>query len=123
MKRQQMKTGNRARPSSVYCVSSLTIVFLLLGIGLLVTYFLIDFNDVSDKEYSSLSFTARYSLDEMKSFAYKNSLTKNYKPSLYVKWNLSFNRIFEDSENRYEYLDLRLISIITLDLILPPTML
>lgn len=44
--------------------------------------------------------TTRYSLEQMREFAYKNSVAMNYKPSLYTRWSLSFNRIMEDSENR-----------------------
>jgi heparan sulfate 6-O-sulfotransferase HS6ST1 len=99
-----MKLENRAKPSTTKfcCVSGLTVILFFVGTGLLFSYFFTDFNNVGDTEYSSISFTAKYSLDEMRSFAYKNGLSKNYKPSLYLKWNLSFNRIFEDSENRFD---------------------
>uniref|UniRef100_A0A914XY02 Heparan-sulfate 6-O-sulfotransferase n=1 Tax=Panagrolaimus superbus TaxID=310955 RepID=A0A914XY02_9BILA len=97
-----MKPENRAKPSSKFCcVSGLTVI-VFCGIGLIAfSYIFIDSDNVGDVEYST-PFTAKYSVDEMRSFAYKNSLSKNYKPSLYLKWNLSFNRIFEDSENRFD---------------------
>lgn len=42
----------------------------------------------------------RYSLEQMREFAYKNSISQNFRLSLYQRWNLSFNRILEISENR-----------------------
>ena len=92
-----MKPENRARPSIGW---TLSLVFFLLALGLFISYILIEKADIGDSEYSTISFTTKYTLDEMRAFAYKNSLTKNYRPNLYVKWNLSFNRIFEDSENK-----------------------
>jgi hypothetical protein len=111
-----MKLENRAKPSATRfcCVSGLTVILFFVGTGLLFSYFFIDFNNVGDTEYSSISFTAKYSLDEMRSFAYKNSLSKNYKPSLYLKWNLSFNRIFEDSENRLVFISFTVIYLLAL---------
>ncbi|KAI1703549.1 sulfotransferase family domain-containing protein [Ditylenchus destructor] len=51
---------------------------------------------------SALHLTTRYSLDQMREFAFKNAITNSFRPSLYVRWNLSFNRILEDVENRFD---------------------
>lgn len=44
----------------------------------------------------------RFSLDEMREFAFKNSIATDYKPSYYTRWNYSFNRILEDLDNRFD---------------------
>lgn len=51
------------------------------------------------------AFTSRYSLEQMKEFAFKNSIHTDYKPSYYSKRNLSFNRIIEDPNNRFNIAD------------------
>uniref|UniRef100_A0A7E4WCA1 Heparan-sulfate 6-O-sulfotransferase n=1 Tax=Panagrellus redivivus TaxID=6233 RepID=A0A7E4WCA1_PANRE len=95
-----MKTDNRAMRQR--CTGIISIVFILLGIGLFISYFYVDFHDFGDASYTSIGFTSRYSIDEMRGFAYKNGLSRNFKPKLYVRWNLSFNRMFEDSENKFD---------------------
>lgn len=66
----------------------------------------------SDGNYyaSSLRLTTRYSLEQMREFAFKNAVANNnYKPSMYIRWNYSFNRILEDSENKYDLLFIFLV--------------
>ncbi|VDM95786.1 unnamed protein product [Thelazia callipaeda] len=67
---------------------------------------------VAEKSYSYVSYygfyssppisVPRYNLNQMREFAFKNSIAANYKPSFYTRWNLSFNKILEDFENGFD---------------------
>ena len=91
-------------PQCCRCSTCLTTVFafLLTTIaGLLVLYLVFIGSWNGRSNVSGL--TPKYSLEQMRKFAYKNAASNmvNFKPSLYVRWNLSFNRIVEDpTENR-----------------------
>uniref|UniRef100_F1L1I7 Heparan-sulfate 6-O-sulfotransferase n=1 Tax=Ascaris suum TaxID=6253 RepID=F1L1I7_ASCSU len=43
-----------------------------------------------------------YSLEQMREFAFKNSIATDYKPYYYTRWNFSFNRMLEDLDNRFD---------------------
>uniref|UniRef100_A0A915D8P7 Heparan-sulfate 6-O-sulfotransferase n=1 Tax=Ditylenchus dipsaci TaxID=166011 RepID=A0A915D8P7_9BILA len=82
---------NRVFPTSSTCFKASKKVYLCLS----------GEQGASNYTAASLHLTTRYSLEQMKDFAFKNTIANNFKPSLYVR-NLSFNRIFEDVENRFD---------------------
>ncbi|VDM39943.1 unnamed protein product [Toxocara canis] len=53
--------------------------------------------------FSSSSITSPYySLEQMREFAFKNSIATDYKSYYYTRWNFSFNRMLEDLDNRFD---------------------
>ncbi|VDK57213.1 unnamed protein product [Anisakis simplex] len=51
---------------------------------------------------SSITSPYYYTLEQMRGFAFKNNIAKDYKPHYYTRWNLSFNRMLEDLDNRFD---------------------
>ncbi|KAK6113963.1 Sulfotransferase family protein [Brugia pahangi] len=86
-----------------------TILFTALIIVTPLGYFIAEksFNYAANYGYyssASISFP-RYSLDQMREFAFKNSIATDYKPSFYTRWNLSFNKILDDPDNGFNMSD------------------
>ncbi|EJW82134.1 hypothetical protein WUBG_06956 [Wuchereria bancrofti] len=86
-----------------------TILFIALIIVTPLGYFIAEksFNYATNYGYyssASISFP-RYSLDQMREFAFKNSIATDYKPSFYTRWNLSFNKILDDPDNGFNMSD------------------
>lgn len=100
-----MASENRAKPS-LHCSWLKIGVVCAILIALFVVYYFIGCNDADSTYSTGFALTTKYSIDEMREFAYKNRET--VKPSLYVRWNLSFNRMLEDPTNRYGQLVLRI---------------
>lgn len=78
------------------------LVFLLVVAP--VTYFLME-RSLSNSNYGVLSpsfYTPRFSLDQMREFAFKNSILTDFKPSFYARRSVSFSRMVEDFENRFD---------------------
>ncbi|MCP9265015.1 Heparan-sulfate 6-O-sulfotransferase 3 [Dirofilaria immitis] len=85
------------------------ILFIVLVIAIPLGYFIAEksFNYAANYGYySSASISLpRYSLDQMREFAFKNSIATDYKPSFYTRWNLSFNKILDDPDNGFNMSD------------------
>lgn len=91
---------NRAKPRTrPWTVLAFGVCFLLLVV--LAVYYCSVYNEeTNEATFAALKLTTRYSLEEMREFAYRNAFANTYKPSLYVRRNLSFNRIVQDPEYR-----------------------
>ncbi len=100
--------------STCCCLSSSTIVYrfsrrqsVIVGLvtmfalmALMLVYYSVDTQTMVSAFVMPKSAPAHYSLDQMKEFAFKNSIHTDYKPSYYTRRNLSFSRIIEDPNNR-----------------------
>lgn len=77
-------------------------VLLIFLLGLLYLYVCYVGDQQQDVKYhtSSLHLTTRYTLNQMREFAFKNALADSYRPLLYNRLNFSFNRIFENEKNK-----------------------
>ncbi|TMS32390.1 hypothetical protein L596_000236 [Steinernema carpocapsae] len=105
-----MQVENRAKSSSslfgstkwrqLLPIKTLGLITLLIG-GVLV-YLFIDTQSADAGFFSPLqSSSPRFTLAEMREFAFKNSMTTDYKPSFYNRRNLSFNKMLEDNQYRF----------------------
>uniref|UniRef100_A0AC35U9H5 Heparan-sulfate 6-O-sulfotransferase n=1 Tax=Rhabditophanes sp. KR3021 TaxID=114890 RepID=A0AC35U9H5_9BILA len=84
---------------SFFKVSILTISILLI-IGIL---FVVDINNYDQQSYHSLaSIAPKYTLEEMEKFAFKNRISIEYKPQLYTRWNLSFNKLIDEPNTKFD---------------------
>ncbi|VDD92936.1 unnamed protein product [Enterobius vermicularis] len=68
-----------------------------------LSYFLMEWS-LDSSDYGGLSsfYTPRFSLDQMREFAFKNSILTDFKPAFYARRSVSFNRILGDVENRFD---------------------
>uniref|UniRef100_A0A1I8AW96 Heparan-sulfate 6-O-sulfotransferase n=1 Tax=Steinernema glaseri TaxID=37863 RepID=A0A1I8AW96_9BILA len=107
-----MRVENRAKFTTPLCgfgswkwhqmISVKTLGLLLLVIGGVIVYYLIDTQTEDSAYYSPLqSSSPRFTLEEMREFAFKNSMATDYKPSFYNRRNLSFNKILENNQYRF----------------------
>lgn len=85
------------------------ILFTVFFVATPLSYFIAEksFNYAANYGYSlSASINLpRYSLNQMREFAFKNSISTYYKPSFYTRWNLSFNKILDDRDNGFNMSD------------------
>lgn len=95
----KMVTQNRARARC----SWVPLIMIGCFCGLLVYsfYFLMFANSNNDREYS-MRLTAKYSVEEMQKFAERNLLTIDYKPTLYSRNSVSFNRLVNNSAATFD---------------------
>ncbi|KAK0394222.1 hypothetical protein QR680_000631 [Steinernema hermaphroditum] len=107
-----MRVENRAKSTTSLCgfgsckwrqlLSIKALALLLLIIGGVVVYYLIDAQNEESAFYSPLqSSSPRFTLAEMREFAFKNSMSTDYKGSFYNRRNLSFNKMLEDNQYRF----------------------
>jgi hypothetical protein len=90
---------NRAKPSARCSLYSITTVLIcILCLLVYSSCFLFFTNSNDDREYLiSLKLTTRYSEQEMQEFAELNLQNIDFKPSLYTRNTVSFNRLFNES--------------------------
>ncbi|VDN50944.1 unnamed protein product [Dracunculus medinensis] len=89
--------------SNCKCQSLRAFLFVVVVLMVSLLYFLTDKTfSYFNQDLSTVSlFSPRFSLDQMREFAFKNSISIDYKYSYYTRWNYCFNRILEDSDNRF----------------------
>ncbi|KAI6242890.1 Heparan-sulfate 6-O-sulfotransferase [Aphelenchoides fujianensis] len=94
---------NRAKPS-MRCGWP-TIALLLVGSALfffLLVYLIAGSAGEADGDFSSMSLTTRYSVEEMQKFALQNALSIQFKPSLYDRRSVSFNRLVSGRDPHFD---------------------
>ncbi|KAI6228162.1 Heparan-sulfate 6-O-sulfotransferase [Aphelenchoides besseyi] len=96
---------NRAKPS-IRCSWPTIIICGLCGLFfLLLLYYLINTTagSANGVEYStSLSLTTRYSVEEMQKFALQNAMSIQFKPSLYDRSTVTFNRLVAEQVKSFD---------------------
>ncbi|KAI6184123.1 Heparan sulfate 6-O-sulfotransferase [Aphelenchoides bicaudatus] len=95
-----MLTQNRAKTPR-FAWAPLIMVGCVLCLLFFSVYFLIFANSSDDRDYS-IKLSSKYSVEEMQKFAERNLLTIDYKPSLYTRNSVSFNRLINDTTKTFD---------------------
>uniref|UniRef100_A0A0N5AFX0 Heparan-sulfate 6-O-sulfotransferase n=1 Tax=Syphacia muris TaxID=451379 RepID=A0A0N5AFX0_9BILA len=98
-----MKTDFREFHFNFYSWKRVILLIVILLI-LPLSYIFVD-HSLSIGDYGVLStsfYKTKFSLDQMREFAFKNSILSDFKPRFYTRRSVSFSRILEDVDNRFD---------------------